>query len=139
MKKLPAGHQKLFRIGNAKMKPVPAPYRRPNRLSTSSRKSRLKFWLILGYCAGARRVFWNEERGRYEDSYYHGALTGVASEQGNAFALLYDIATGDQIPRIAAHFSGQIDDLVQVSPLYFGYIVEGLMQVGLVGSSTVGK
>jgi hypothetical protein len=82
-----------------------------------------------------RRVFWNEARGCYEDSYLRGELTGVASEQGNAFALLYGVATRRQIPQIARHFSGETKDLVEASPLYFGYVVDGLAQAGLTQSA----
>ncbi len=78
-----------------------------------------------------RRVFWNDARGCFEDSYHRGELTGVASEQGNAFALLYGIADDSQIAPIARHFSGEMADLVEASPLYFGYVVDGLLHVGL--------
>jgi len=79
-----------------------------------------------------RLNFWNEQKGWYEDSHYAGHLTGVASELGNGCALLYDIATDDQVPRIAVHFSTGSQDLVEVSPLYFGYVADGLIKRGLV-------
>lgn len=77
-----------------------------------------------------RRNFWNEQKGWYEDSHYEGRLTGVASEMGNGCALLYDIATEDQVERIGAHFSTEKQDLVAVSPLYFGYVADGLIRSG---------
>lgn len=78
-----------------------------------------------------RLNFWNDQKGWYEDSHYKGRLTGVASEIGNGCALLYDIATEDQVERIGAHFSTTDQSLVAVSPLYFGYVADGLIKRGL--------
>ena len=82
-----------------------------------------------------RRVFWNEAEGYYEDAYYQGGLTGVVSELANAMALLYDIASEDQTPRIGRRLSGADRDLVQATPLVFGYVVDGLMKAGLTSSA----
>ena len=81
-----------------------------------------------------REVFWNDEKGLYEDSFYQGSRTGVVSELANACALLYGIATEEQVPRIAQHFTPQPadSDLVVVSPLPFGVVLEALMHVGMV-------
>ncbi|MDQ3667916.1 MAG: glycoside hydrolase family 78 protein [Acidobacteriota bacterium] len=75
----------------------------------------------------SRRVFWNEQRGRYEDSHHNGKLTGVASEVGNAYALHYGIATEEQVPRIGKAFLDKGQELVPTSPLYAGYVFEGLI------------
>jgi hypothetical protein len=77
-----------------------------------------------------RRVFWDAERGRFEDAHHEGALTGVASEVANALALLYGIATADQGLRIRRHFRGEVKDLVESSPLYMGRVAEGLLEAG---------
>lgn len=80
-----------------------------------------------------RHLFWNEQKGIYEDSHERGSLTGVgvASEMTNGCALLYDVAAPEQIPRIGQSFSGDNPDLVEVSPLYFGYVLDGLFKAGL--------
>ena len=78
----------------------------------------------------SRRVFWNERLGRYEDSHHNGKLTGVASEVGNSYALLYGIATEEQVPRIGRAFLDKSQELVEVSPLYAGYVFDGLMEAG---------
>lgn len=78
----------------------------------------------------SRKLFWNNEKGRYEDSHYKGKLTGVASEVGNANALLYGIATEEQIPRIGKAFLDKSQELVETSPLYCGYVIDGLMEAG---------
>lgn len=78
----------------------------------------------------SRKLFWNNEKGRYEDSHYKGQLTGIASEVGNAQALLYGIATEEQIPRIGQAFLDKSQELVETSPLFAGYVVDGLMEAG---------
>lgn len=79
----------------------------------------------------ARKIFWNPERGLYEDSFHNGALTGVVSELANGLALLYDIATDDQISSIARGFNDPNVDLVQASPLVIAYVLDGLLKSGL--------
>ncbi len=78
----------------------------------------------------SRKLFWNEEKGRFEDSHYKGKLTGVASEVGNANALLYGIATKEQTARIGKAFVDKNQALVETSPLYAGYVFDGLMEAG---------
>jgi hypothetical protein len=80
--------------------------------------------------AGLRRMFWNEQKGIYEDSHHGGGLTGVASEMANGCALLYDVATPQQAARIAQGFANEGTNLVEVSPLYFGYVLDGLYKAG---------
>ncbi|MDQ3667917.1 MAG: glycoside hydrolase family 78 protein [Acidobacteriota bacterium] len=77
-----------------------------------------------------RRVFWNEHMGRFEDSHFRGKLTGIASEVGNAYALLYGIASTEQVPRIGKAFLDKSQELVEVSPLYAGYVFDGLIEAG---------
>ncbi len=78
-----------------------------------------------------RDVFWNAELGLYEDSHYKGAMTGVFGELAQGFALLYDIATEDQIESLGRHLSGRGRELVKASPLFFGYVMEGMLRAGL--------
>ena len=80
--------------------------------------------------AAVRRVFWNAARGAFEDSFHRGALTGVASELANGLALLYDIASDAQARRIAAHLAKGGAELVEASPLYFCYVIDGLLARG---------
>lgn len=79
----------------------------------------------------ARKVFWNPDRGLYEDSYHNGKLTGVASELANGLALLYDIATEDQIPAIARSFNDPKSNLVEVTILCIPHVLDGLIKAGL--------
>lgn len=86
---------------------------------------------IAGEVKGvSQKLFWNEEKGRFEDSHYKGKLTGVASEVGNANALLYGIATKEQTARIGKAFVDPRQELVEASPLYAGYVFDGLMAAG---------
>lgn len=54
----------------------------------------------------------------------------MASEVGNANALLYGIATEEQIPRIGKAFLDKSQMLVETSPLYAGYDFDGLIEAG---------
>ena len=81
--------------------------------------------------ARIRRVFWNPERGLYEDSHYHGKLTGLASEHGNALALIHGLSTSKQAERIAARLSARDPSLAPASPAYFGDVLTALLRVGL--------
>ncbi len=80
--------------------------------------------------ATLQRMFWNDSVGLYEDAHYQGRLTGVVSELGNAYALLYDIATPDQRSRIGPHFERRNPDLVPATPLFYGYVAAGLLRAG---------
>ncbi len=81
--------------------------------------------------AQLRERFWNDEHGVYEDSYYNGKLTGVAGELAQGFALLYGIATDEQVPRIGESLMGRGEPLFEASPLWYGYVPEGMLARGL--------
>ena len=78
----------------------------------------------------ARAVFWNEAKGVYEDSFHKGALTGVVSEIANAYAVLYGVATEDQIPRIGAYLAAEHPEVVRATPAFIGFVVDGMMCAG---------
>src|SRR5437763_643856 len=47
-----------------------------------------------------------------------------------ATALMFDIATKEQIAKIVEHLADSSASMRRASPLYFYYVVEGLMKVG---------
>ena len=81
--------------------------------------------------AQIRRVFWNPERGLFEDSHHHGALTGIASEHGNALAVIHGLSTSTQAERIASRLHAQDPSLAPASPAYFGDVLTALLRGGL--------
>ena len=81
--------------------------------------------------AQLREHFWNPDLGVYEDSHHRGRLTGVAGELAQGFALLYGIATDEQAARICESLAGRSTELFQASPLWYPYVLEGMLARGL--------
>ena len=77
-----------------------------------------------------RRVLWDDAKGIYADSHHEDRLTGVVSELGNAYAVLYGVATDGQIPRIGAYLAAEHPDTVRSTPAFMGFVVDGMMAAG---------
>jgi hypothetical protein len=91
----------------------------------------------LPYRAEAERVrqvlhtrFWDAGRGLFLDSYLKGRLTGVASELGNALAVLYGIADARQGARVMAHLAHPRGWIAPVTPLFAYYVMQAYGHVG---------
>ncbi len=86
--------------------------------------------------ATLRERFWDPGRGRFCDAVYRGHQTGVASELGNALALLYGIADEAQARRVAELLSASpgsgtataSSGLAPATPLFFHYVVQALAE-----------
>ncbi len=81
-----------------------------------------------------REGCWEAERGLYNDAVYQGGRTGVVSDLGNAYAILYGVATDDQVAGIAEHLAEPHPDLVSCSPLFYGYVADALLVGGAHGA-----
>ena len=77
-----------------------------------------------------RRLHWNPSRQLYVDSVIEGKQSGTVTETANGMALLFDIATPDQVPRIIQLLADPHSDIVRATPLYFYYTLEGLLKQG---------
>ena len=77
-----------------------------------------------------RQVLWDDAKGVYADSHHNGSLTGVVSELANAYAVLYGVATADQIPRIGSYLAAEHPDTVRSTPAFMGFVVDGMMIAG---------
>ena len=77
-----------------------------------------------------RRTHWDAKRGLYVDIVLEGKPLDLFSELINGMALLYDIATPQQIPQIVRELIDPKPDVTRVSPLYFYYVMEGLIKAG---------
>ena len=82
-----------------------------------------------------RQVLWDEAKGAYVDSHHDGSLTGVVSELGNAYAVLYGVATADQIPRIGAYLATEHPETVRSTPAFMGFVVDAMMVAGAAPSA----
>ena len=80
--------------------------------------------------AALRELHWNEARSLFVDSYREGRASDVTSELTNGFALLYGIASDEQASGIAARLAAPEPDLLRASPLWFGYVADGLFARG---------
>ncbi|MDD5728023.1 MAG: alpha-L-rhamnosidase C-terminal domain-containing protein, partial [Victivallales bacterium] len=93
-------------------------------------------WHILAHRTreALRRLHWNKGKELYTDSVHDdGEQSSVFTELSNAMAILYDIATEDQIGIIAEKLTKPekwIEAESRVSPLYFYYVVEALLKAG---------
>ncbi len=84
-----------------------------------------------------RERYWNAERGLFVDSIYRGRQTGVASEIGNAAALLFGVLpAGDpRTARVAAHLGANDRSIAPATPLFFHYVAQALFEAGTAGSA----
>ena len=78
-----------------------------------------------------RRCHWNAERGLYVEL-YDGAQSRIVTELSNGLALRHGIATDEQRPRIIAALLNPPADMVRASPLYYPWVLEGLIAGGAV-------
>jgi len=79
-----------------------------------------------------RRNFWDEDRGLFWDSDRATGADGVYSDISNAYAILYGIAPPDRVEDVARAIVEQYDDLVQATPLFFGYVADAILGAGLI-------
>jgi alpha-L-rhamnosidase len=77
-----------------------------------------------------RARFWDRKRGLFLDSYFKGRLTGVASELGNALAVLYDIADMQQASQVMAQLARPSTWIAPVTPLFAYYVMQAYCHVG---------
>jgi hypothetical protein len=78
-----------------------------------------------------RPVYWNEPRGLFEDTFYKGRLTGIASELGNGFALLAGLPSPEQRVRLLQHFKSEPPTAIaEVSPIYLRQVLWALVEAG---------
>ena len=59
-------------------------------------------------------------------------LNGVYSDISNAYAILYGIAPPERAAAVARAIMEQYDDLVQATPLFFGYVADAILGTGLI-------
>jgi hypothetical protein len=79
-----------------------------------------------------RRLHWNPQRELYVDSVIDGKQSPITTELSNGFALLFDIATREQAPKIVSRLADPKADIVRATPLYFYYALEGLIKAGAI-------
>jgi len=77
-----------------------------------------------------RARFWDPKRGLFLDSFYNGRLTGVASELGNALAVLYGIADTQQAYRVMVHLANPSTWIAPVTPLFAYYVMQAYCRAG---------
>ena len=82
-----------------------------------------------------RRHHWNPEKGLYVDSVFQGKQSSTITEVTNGMALLYRIATEDQIGSIIGRLKNPEKGMVQATPLFYYYLAEGLIQAGADGTA----
>jgi alpha-L-rhamnosidase len=80
--------------------------------------------------ASLRRLHWNPERELYADSVVEDRQSRTLTELANGMAVLFDIATPDQTPKIIRHLSNPPSDVFLATPLYFYYVLEALIKAG---------
>lgn len=82
-----------------------------------------------------REGHWNAARGLFVDGVVDGVQSGVFTEIANGMALHFGIATPEQATAIVRQIVDPAAALTRVSPLYFHYVIEGLIQAGAVGEA----
>jgi alpha-L-rhamnosidase len=80
--------------------------------------------------ASLRKLHWNAEAGLYVDSVLEGAQSSTITEVANGMALLWGIATDEQRPAIMRGLTEPGRDLVEATPLFHYYLLEGLIKAG---------
>lgn len=77
-----------------------------------------------------REVHWNATRGLFADGVVEGVQSEVFTELANALTLLYGVADGGQTASIVRQLRDPASAIMRVSPLYFHYVLEGLIAAG---------
>jgi hypothetical protein len=80
--------------------------------------------------ASLRRLHWNPEKGLYVDSLFDGKQSSTITEVANGMALLYGIATDEQTSSIIRKITDQRSEVVGATPLFYYYVLEGLIEAG---------
>jgi hypothetical protein len=77
-----------------------------------------------------RALHWNPDKGLYADSVIDGKQAETFTELSNGMILLFDLATPDQARRIVSRLADPQTTIARATPLYFYYVVEGLIKHG---------
>jgi hypothetical protein len=77
-------------------------------------------------------LYWNPRSNIYVDSVLDGRQSTTVTEVANGMALRYGIAATGQTAEIVRQITDPHSTLAQASPLFFNYVVEGLMKAGSV-------
>ncbi|MHC4713335.1 MAG: alpha-L-rhamnosidase-related protein [Planctomycetota bacterium] len=80
--------------------------------------------------ARLRSAHWNAKRRLFTDCAVDGVQSEIFTELANALALLYGVATPEQAPAILRQLVDPASDITRVSPLYFHYVLEALIEAG---------
>jgi alpha-L-rhamnosidase len=80
--------------------------------------------------AQLRTAHWNPARGLFADSVADGVQSEVVTELANALTLLYGVADREQTASILRQLRDPASALTRVSPLYFCYVLEGMIEAG---------
>jgi hypothetical protein len=80
--------------------------------------------------ASLRQLHWNPGAGLYVDSVLGGEQSSAITEVANGMALLWGIATEEQRPAIVRRITEPVNDLVEATPLFYYYVLEGLIAAG---------
>jgi hypothetical protein len=80
--------------------------------------------------ASLRQLLWNPAAGLYVDSLLDGVQSSFITEVGNGMALLWGIATDEQKPAIVRGLTQPAGNLVEATPLFYYYVLEGLIKAG---------
>jgi alpha-L-rhamnosidase len=77
-------------------------------------------------------LYWNPHKELYVDSIFQDKQSETVTELANGMALLWDIAAPDQQAKIVGRLADSRTDVVRATPLYFYYVLEGLIKAGAV-------
>ena len=77
-----------------------------------------------------QQLHWNPQRGLFVDSVIDQKQSSTITELSNGMALLFDIATPEQAQKIVRNLSAPPSDVFLATPLYFHYVLEGLIKSG---------
>jgi hypothetical protein len=80
--------------------------------------------------AQLRDTHWNAARGLFADCVVDGAQSEVYTELANALTILYGVASPSQTAAVLRNLLDPAGDIPRVSPLYFHYVLEGLIEAG---------
>ncbi|MCI0625642.1 MAG: glycoside hydrolase family 78 protein [Acidobacteria bacterium] len=77
-----------------------------------------------------QKLHWNPQRDLFVDSVIDGKQSPILTELSNGMALLFGIATPAQASKIVRNLTNPPGDLFLSTPLYFHYVLEGLIKSG---------
>lgn len=83
-----------------------------------------------GVRAQLRATHWNAARGLFADGVADEVQSSVFTELANALTILYGVATPPQAAAVLRNLLDPAGDITRVSPLYFHYVLEGMIEAG---------